>query len=97
MIATRKPPPKLLQQQNAPQAELAAVLQELRTSNRLLAVIAVRNMVQRDAILLLDAVGLQPSQIAQAIGITPNAARVALHRARRDGADGVGGRGVEEE
>lgn len=57
--------------------------EELRTGNRLLATLATRGMPQRQSILLLDALGLQPKQIAQIVDATPNAVRVALHKARK--------------
>ncbi len=59
------------------------VVAELRTANRLLAVLATRGLEQRDAVLLLDAVGLQSRQIAAALGIKPTTVRVTLHRARK--------------
>lgn len=64
-------------------ASVSAMVAELRTANRLLAVLATRGLEQRQAVLLLDAVGLQPRQIAEVLEITPNSARVALHRARK--------------
>ena len=62
--------------------------EELRTANRLLAILATRGMPQRQAIVLLAALGLQPKQIAQIIDITPNAVRVALHKVRKATAQG---------
>jgi DNA-directed RNA polymerase specialized sigma24 family protein len=64
-------------------SEGSSILAELKTSNRLLAVLATRGMEQKDAILLLDAVGFQPSQIAGVLAISPNAVRVSLYRLRK--------------
>lgn len=63
--------------------EGAAILGELRTSNRLLAVLATKGLEQKQAIAFLDSVGFQPLQIAAALGITANTVRVALHRLRK--------------
>lgn len=59
------------------------VLDELRMSNRLLAMLAVRGLAPKEAILLLDAVGFRPAQIGAVLGMSPNAIRVSLHRSRK--------------
>lgn len=64
-------------------ADLGDVVAELRRSNRLLAVLATRGLDQKESVLLLDAVGFQPRQIAAVLGVTANRVRVALHRARK--------------
>ena len=63
--------------------EATTIVAELRTANRLLAVLATKGIEQRHAIVLLDSVGFQPTQIAAILGMSPNATRVALHRARK--------------
>lgn len=66
-----------------PASETALVIAELRTSNRLLAVIATKGMEQPKAIAFLDSVGFEPRHVAAALGVTPNAVSVALHRLRK--------------
>lgn len=63
--------------------DAGAIIDELKTTNRLLALVATKGMEQRQAIILLDSAGFQPMQIATVLGISANAARIALHRARR--------------
>jgi DNA-directed RNA polymerase specialized sigma24 family protein len=60
-----------------------SVVDELRKANHLLALILVKGMPQRAAITALDAIKFTPKQIAAALGITANAASVALHRIRK--------------
>jgi len=59
------------------------LIDEQRITNRLLAVMAIKGMEQPKAISFLDSVGLEPRQIAAAIGITRNAVSIALHRMRK--------------
>lgn len=59
------------------------MIEEQRITNRLLAMLAIKGIEQSKAIAFLDSVGLQPRQIAAAIGITANAVSVALHRMRK--------------
>lgn len=66
------------------QIDTDRIISELRTSNRLLAIMACRGMQQKDAILLLEAAGFKPTQIASVLSISPNAVRISLHRMRRE-------------
>jgi DNA-directed RNA polymerase specialized sigma24 family protein len=59
------------------------VLAELRTANRLLAILATRGMEQREAIALLYGMSFSPHAIAAALSITPNAVRIAIHRIKK--------------
>ena len=59
------------------------LLVELRTANRLLAILATRGMEQRDAIALLNGMSFSPRSIAAALSITPNAVSVAIHRMKK--------------
>lgn len=59
------------------------VLAELRTTNRLLAILATRGMEQKDAIALLHGMTFPPRAIAAALSITPNAVSVAIHRMKK--------------
>jgi len=59
------------------------VVSELRMTNRLLAAIATRGLEARDAVLLLDAVGMSSPQIASVLRMKASTARVLLHRARK--------------
>jgi DNA-directed RNA polymerase specialized sigma24 family protein len=68
---------------SATKTDTEILIDEHRTSNRLLAVLAIRGMEQPKAIALLDSLGFEPKQIAAAIGITPNAVSIALHRMRK--------------
>lgn len=64
-------------------SEVAQVLAELQTSNRLLAVIATKGTEQPKAIAFLDSLGFEPKGIAAALGITSNAVSIALYRQRK--------------
>jgi len=59
---------------------------------RLLAILAVRGLPQREQIAVLDKVGFRPREIAEIVGTTSNAVRVALVGIRRDGRGGRGRR-----
>jgi DNA-directed RNA polymerase specialized sigma24 family protein len=67
-------------------AVLQATLGEVRASNHLLALLAVRDLEQRSAVLLLNAAGLSAARIASVVGVTTNAVHIALHRARKTAA-----------
>lgn len=67
--------------QNTEQLLLSKVDQVLR----LLAVIATKDMKQRDQIALLDRAGFQPRDIATFLGTTGNNVRVALTGLRKSG------------
>jgi DNA-directed RNA polymerase specialized sigma24 family protein len=60
-----------------------ALLAEVRRTNHLLAVLAVKGMEQRQAIAFLETAGFRPGDIATAMGITRNAVNIALHRMRK--------------
>ena len=71
---------------NAQRDEVPAddpVLTELRTANRLLAILVTRGMEQRDAIALLHGMAFGPRAIAAALSITPNAVSIAIHRMKK--------------
>jgi len=59
------------------------VLAELRTANRLLAILATRGMEQKEAIALLLGMSFTPRAIASALSITPNAVSIAIHRMKK--------------
>jgi DNA-directed RNA polymerase specialized sigma24 family protein len=59
------------------------MLAELRTANRLLAILATRGMEQREAIALLLGMSFTPRAIAAALAITPNAVSIAIHRMKK--------------
>lgn len=90
-LATKSPTTKTMVSKAAASAPatltdgtlMTAILTELRVSNHLLAIMAVRDMELRRAVVLLDAAGLPAARIADAVGMTTNAVRVALHRARK--------------
>jgi len=71
---------------NAQRDEVPAddpVLTELRTTNRLLAILATRGMEQKDAIALLQGMSFPARAIAAALSMTPNAVSVAIHRMKK--------------
>jgi DNA-directed RNA polymerase specialized sigma24 family protein len=51
---------------------------------------------QTEQIRLLSAVGLQPKEIAEAVGTTSNTVRVALSNLRKQGGKGLKGKGRSE-
>lgn len=59
------------------------VLAELRTANRLLAILATRGMEPKDAIALLHGLSFPPRAIAAALSMTPNAVSIAIHRMKK--------------
>lgn len=59
------------------------VLEELRRVVRLLSVLALRGLTQRERILTLSSAGFQPKEIAELIGTTPNTVSVCLAKLRR--------------
>jgi DNA-directed RNA polymerase specialized sigma24 family protein len=59
------------------------MLAELRTANRLLAILATRGMEQREAIALLVGMSFTPRAIGAALSMTPNAVSVAIHRMKK--------------
>ncbi len=61
------------------------ILAELRRIEKLLVLIATKNEKQKEQVRLLDSLGFQPKEIGELLGITANAARVALHSVRKKG------------
>jgi DNA-directed RNA polymerase specialized sigma24 family protein len=59
------------------------MLAELRTANRLLAILATRGMEQKEAIALLLGMSFTPRAIADALSVTPNAVSIAIHRMKK--------------
>lgn len=92
MPASARPPRRPVTAKDAGPSQtelLEGILTELRASNHLLAVLAVRDLEPRRAILVLDAAGLTAARIGEAVGMTANAVRVALHRARKSAPSNV--------
>lgn len=61
----------------------AAIIAELRTTNRLLAAFTTRDLEPQKAIVFLDAAGFGYAQIAGLLGINPVTVRTTLFRARK--------------
>jgi len=61
----------------------ATIVAQLAVTNRLLAILVAKSFDPKQAIPALSSAGLQPNEIAAALGVTPNAVRVALHRLRK--------------
>jgi DNA-directed RNA polymerase specialized sigma24 family protein len=59
------------------------MLAELRTANRLLAILATRGMEQKEAIALLHGMSFTPRAIAAALSVTTNAVSIAIHRMKK--------------
>lgn len=59
------------------------ILVELRRMVKLLVLIATKDQKQKEQVRLLDNIGFQPKDIGELLGITGNAARVALHSLRK--------------
>jgi hypothetical protein len=59
------------------------IINELRTANRLLAILATQGMEQRNAIELLHGMSFAPRVIAAALSVTPNAVSIAIHRMKK--------------
>ncbi len=58
------------------------IIEELKTIKKLLALIATGDQPQKESISALSRLGFQPKEIAELLGCTPNAVRVALHTIR---------------
>ena len=61
------------------------ILTELRRIEKLLVLIATKDEKQKEQVRVLDSMGFQPKEIGELLGITANAARVALHSVRKKG------------
>lgn len=60
------------------------ILPELRRISRLLTLLVTKNLSQKDKIALLSSAGLQPKEIADLIGTTPNTVSVTLAQIRKE-------------
>jgi DNA-directed RNA polymerase specialized sigma24 family protein len=67
----------------AKESDLREVSQKLETVIRLLAIDVIKGRELKDQVRLLDQAGLSPRDIAEILGKTPNAVRVALFTLRR--------------
>lgn len=63
--------------------EFDDVLSELRKISRLLTLLVTKDLAQKDKIVLLSTAGLQPKEIAELIGTTPNTVSVRLAQIRK--------------
>ena len=68
------------------------IASELRRIGRLLTLLVTKDLSQKDKIALLSTAGLQPKEIAELIGTTPNTVSVTLAQIRKDQAGRRGGR-----
>ena len=59
------------------------IVLELRKISRLLTLLLTKDLSQRDKIALLSTAGLQPKEIADLIGTTPNTVSVTLAHMRK--------------
>jgi len=64
------------------------VVVQLRRIARLLTLLLTKDMTQKGKIELLSSAGLQPKEIAELIGTTPNTVSVTLSTIRRESAKG---------
>lgn len=63
--------------------QLDDVLSELRKIVRLMTLSMTKDLTQREQIALLSGAGLQPKEIAELIGTTPNTVSVTLVQIRK--------------
>lgn len=56
---------------------------ELKRMSKLLALLATRDRKRNEQIKMLSDIDFQPKEIAELLGVTPNAVRVALHAIRK--------------
>ena len=59
------------------------ILNELRRITKILALIASQNKTQKEQIDVLSNAGMQPKEIADILGTTPNTVRVTLAKTRK--------------
>jgi DNA-directed RNA polymerase specialized sigma24 family protein len=59
------------------------VLTELRRQTRLLAVLATKDMKQKDQVLFLSDMGFKPKEVAELVGTTANTVSVTLARFKK--------------
>jgi DNA-directed RNA polymerase specialized sigma24 family protein len=59
------------------------LIDEIRKTNRLLTILATRDVNQRTAIGLLDSVGFKPKEIAELLNTTSNTVSVELSKVRK--------------
>ena len=60
------------------------IASELRRISRLLTLLVTKNLSQKDKIAVLSSAGLQPKEIAELIGTTPNTVSVTLAQMRKE-------------
>jgi DNA-binding CsgD family transcriptional regulator len=60
------------------------IASELRRISRLLTLLVTKDLSQKDKIALLSTAGLQPKEIADLIGTTPNTVSVTLVQMRKE-------------
>jgi DNA-binding CsgD family transcriptional regulator len=70
------------------------VRSELRKIVRLMTLLVTKDLNQKDKIALLSTTGLQPKEIADLIGTTPNTVSVTLVQIRKEQAGRRPGRGI---
>ena len=71
------------------------IASELRRISRLLTLLVTKNLSQKDKIALLSSAGLQPREIADLIGTTPNTVSVTLVQIRKEQAGRRPGRAAK--
>jgi len=59
------------------------ILAEVKKISRVLTLMATKDLAQREKIGLLSGLGLQPREIAELVGTTPNTVSVTLSSMRR--------------
>jgi DNA-binding CsgD family transcriptional regulator len=64
--------------------DLDNVLSELKRISRLVTLLVTKDLAQKDKIALLSSAGLQPKEIAELIGTTPNTVSVTLAQIRKE-------------
>ena len=63
--------------------DIKNILSEVKLTNRLLILFLTKDMKQNDSIAFLSSAKLQPKDIADFLGTTPNTVRVALSEMRK--------------
>jgi len=59
------------------------ILKKIDVLTRLLAISLVSEKKQQDQIIILSKIGIQPKEIAEMLGTTPNTVRVTLSKMRK--------------
>jgi DNA-binding CsgD family transcriptional regulator len=73
------------------------ILSELRKIGRLLTLLVTKDLGQKEKIELLSTAGLQPKEIAELIGTTPNTVSVRLAHIRKQQAGRRAGRAAKRD